>query len=426
MEHTQQINILDCLIRNITGLFDLYIYDPEFAKSNVNTVSLCIKDSNNVESNILEDYDYKVYNNGSTLYYGKLKLNTHLFSYNNIPFSKMFNNKLYLCVFNLNKDIVEQIINYQIEFRWTEYFQIANNNNDFFEMDWKFNIHDELSKEQPNKLRILGGLAGTTVNNEYFSKNFIESNMCIYSSDETNRYQIVNLTHIRNNSNTTDFYNSELDVYSYEKLLSFTVMEAGKCKGGYPNNYDDYGNNLYKNKIFDIVSETYKIPIQKIIKLDNNFQYKSVNNFNLNIDAVSNIYLLCNNSKYHVEKIILKLESYEFINNNYIYNFDTFDLEFVPNDFGYKVSGLSDFLIIPTIGTFIIILEITFSTQEEIYNSNDLDKLFPIDFWIKLDRYCLNVDSRRNLARSKADYSEYPIVDLVDYTLEVKSFTPIQ
>ena len=155
--------------------------------------------------------------------------------------------------------------------------------------------------------------------------------------------------------------------------------------------------NIFKNKIFLIVSERYKIPIQKLIKLNSNFQYKSINIINSSADAISNIYLLCDNLKYNVEKIILNLKTYDWGDNSHTFHIDTFELEFAPNDLGYKVSGLNDFLVIPIISRFQVNLEIIFSTREEIIKSNDLnlDELFPIDFWIKLDRYFLEKEPRR-------------------------------
>ncbi len=421
MQHTQQLNILDCVVRNISGTFDLYIFDPKFTRFNINIVSLCIKDSENIESNILENYNYKVYIAGAIIYNGKLKSNANLFSHENIPFTELYNQKLYLCITNINPDIIKQIINYKIEFKWAEFnfdFTGHNFDNNFYQMDWTLygagceqlstgldtiNIADE-STEQPVKLCFFDGLVGTSGTDEYYSENFINLNTHIYSSDQSNRYQLINLSHISDNSDNSYLFNSEIDIYGCNKLVYLLVSSA----------------NFFKNKIFLIVSERYKIPIQKLIKLNSNYQYKSINIINSSADAISNIYLLCDNSKYNVEKIILNLKTYDWGDNSHTFHIDTFELEFAPNDLGYKVSGLNNFLVIPIISRFQVNLEIIFSTREEIIKSNDLnlDELFPIDFWIKLDRYLLEKEPRRNLFNSRIDYSEYPIADLVDYIPE--------
>ncbi len=416
MEYVEQINISDCVVRNILGTFDLYIFDPKFTRYNINIVRLCIKDSTNTESNILEGYNYKVYIGGAIIYDSKLKSNVHLFSYENIPFTELYNQKLYLCILSISTDIIKQIIDYKIEFIWNEFnFQLADYNfdNNYYEMDWTLNnttslttnLADE-SKKQDVKLCFMGGLVGVKGNYKYlyFSKNFIDSNTYIYSSDQSNIYQLINLSHIiSSDSNTTNFYNSEIDVYDCIRIVDLLV----------------YSDNYFKNKIFPIVSERYKIPIQKLIKLDSNFQYKSINIINSSgFDAISNIYLLCDNLKYNVEKIILNLKTYDWGDNSHTFHIDTFELEFVSNNYGYKVSGLSDFLVIPIVSRFQVNLEIIFSTQEEIIKSNDLDELFPIDFWIKLDRYCLDKEPRINLFNSRIDYSEYPVADLIDYLPE--------
>jgi hypothetical protein len=255
MQHTQQINILDCVVRNISGTFDLYIFDPKFTRFNINIVSLCIKDSENIESNILENYNYKVYIAGAIIYNGKLKSNANLFSHENIPFTELYNQKLYLCITNIDPDIIKKIINYKIEFKWVEFnLQLAgyNINNNFYQMDWTLygadceqlstsldtiNITDE-STEQAVKLGFFDGLVGTSRTDEHYSENFINSNTYIYSSDQSNRYQLINLSHISDNSDNSYLFNSEIDIYGCNKLVYLLVRSA----------------NYFKNKIF-LISE---------------------------------------------------------------------------------------------------------------------------------------------------------------------------
>ncbi len=419
MEHSSQNYILDNVVRNHSGTFDIILSNLEFQKFNIKNISLSLKNPDGVESDLLENCNYRIYTSSSLLFYGKFESNVNIFKYTNIPFSKLYLHKLVFVLLNINKETIEQILHYIIEFKWTE----SNNlfaNNDFigFSMKWSFtkDTNSEVSENNQDTqlfIRFAAGMLGASEYFENYSENFIESNKNIYSSDETNVHQIINYNHLKD-IGLINFYELELDVYSDGKLLKCLSNQTEENKIE-----EESKNTNVKQKFYEAFSETYKIPIQKIIKLENNFEYKSVNQLWALSDAFSNVCLLCDNSKYTVTNITLinKVVT-DFQNNIPIQTVNTFDLEFVLTDFGYKISGLSEFLIIPNILNHSVILEINFSTHEKIINSNNLDELFPIDFWIKLDRYCIDSIPRKKMFKDKDNYSEYPIVDLVDYLSE--------
>ncbi len=411
MEHTLQLNISDNIVRNHKGTFDIVFTNLEFQKFNIKNISLSLLNSDRVEFNLLDGNKYRFYAHSSLLYDGELKSNTHLFKYEDIPLSKVIYHKLIFVLLNIKKEIIEQIINYQIEFKWTESNKNFPDTGFGYFMDWSCGLSEEYNLDiNPNplhlQLRFYAGLFATSKHFEFYTEKFIESSRNIFSYDETHLYQLINYNHIvkDNYINSTNFYESEIDIYSDNKLVKNLNHQNSIV-------YDDVNNKV---KIYEVFSETFKVPIQKITKLENKFQYKSTNYLWGFFDGFSNIQLLCDNLKYNIEKITLIKKT---ISNNLNINQDTFDLEFDLTDYGYKILGLSDFLIIPNLNSHTTILEITFNTQEEIIilNSNNLDELFPIDFWIKLDRYCLYFDPRRFIAIRTNDYAEYPIIDLVDY-----------
>ncbi len=430
MEHTLQLNISDYIVRNYSGSFDIILTDLEFEKFNIKKLSLSLKNPDTNESDLLEDKVYRVYASGLLLYDGKFKSNTHLFKYEHIPFSKMYYNKIVFNLLNLSKETIKQIINYKIEFKWTESNEVFNPNclTYGYKMKWSINLPNELDYEVINKVNnnmiepltlvFLSGMIGCLCY-EYYTENLIKSNIKIYSYDSTNKYQLLNINHIKEHEYLTNFYESEIDTLSVNKILTFFKEQSQKLSD----------NSVYSDKIYEIFTETYKIPIEKLIKLKNNFKYKSYNNLLSNSDAFSNIHLLCDNSKYIVENITLvaKLIEFDSINKNPIkYQIDKLNLEFEPTDFGYKVLNLDNFSVIPNMQNNTTTLEITFSTQEEIIKLNNfnfnIDEYFPVDFWIKLDRYCLDTPLRRKMAINRSSESNYSIINLIDLYLQPNNF----
>jgi len=191
-----------------------------------------------------------------------------------------------------------------------------------------------------------------------------------------------------------------------------------------------------------MISTTFKIPINKI-KLKNNSEknnFDSSTQFTLKGDGITNIELLCDKSKYSVNKIYLDLFNINkniLDNNNIIYEqiIETHKLEFEINDSGYKVLGLDNFFIIPTVINNKALLQIEFEvknnsqilTDNVIYDTeqNIISDSFD-DFWIKYNVVILNNEPRKILSQSKYDYEEYPIVDILEYfpTNILKHFNP--
>ncbi len=426
IEHIQQVKISECVIRNGFDLFDIVVIEPEFSKFNIINVILNIKDSNNLESNILDSNYYKIYGGSSLLQDEKLQLNTNLFVNNDIPFKLSYYHKILVCILNLTEEIVKKILNYTIEFKWYESNQlfIPNHFLGGYRMKWNSNL---VYKIEPNEnldinLVFATGMLGLDKRVESYEENYDEDKKYYYYFDELKKIKLLNLSNIPPYNNSNQIYiNKQINVYSEAKLVNYLTC------------------NLTKLNQQNVVSETLKIPIQSIKLIPNELDvYESDNHltWTSSPDAISNIYLLCDNTKYLIKNIILTLKTtktnYRDDNplnnnpNNIIINSkeEIFDLEFNLIDSGYKIAGLSSFLIIPTIGSFSIKLKIIFNSEHLKLNSIDelselkpdnIDKLLPNDFWIKFDRYVFDAKPRIELAKNFNDYSEYPVIDLVEY-----------
>ncbi len=179
MEHNLQLNISDYIVRNHKGTFDIVFTNLEFQKFNIKNISLSLLNYDGVESDLLDGNKYRFYAHSSLLYDGELKSNTHLFKYEDIPFSMVIYHKLIFVLLNIKKEIIEQIINYQIEFKWTE----SNQNfpvTGYF-MDWSCGLQEEDNPDiNPNplhlQLRFVAGLFDTSKYFEFYTEKFIESN----------------------------------------------------------------------------------------------------------------------------------------------------------------------------------------------------------------------------------------------------------
>lgn len=428
MEYIQQIKISDCVLRNGFDLFDIVIFEPEFSKFNIKNVILTIKDSNNSESNILDSNHYKIYGGSSLLQDEKLQLNTNLFVNNDIPFKLSYYHKIIVCILNLTEEIVKQILDYTIEFKWYESNQlfIPNNFLGGYRMKWNVNsvYKIELEPNDNSDLNLIfaSGMLGLDKRVESYEENYDEDKKYYYYFDSLEKIKLLNLSNIPPYENSNQIYiNEQINIYSEEKLLNYLTC------------------NLTKLNLKNVVSETLKIPIQPIKLIQNELNdYESDNylTWTSSPDAISNIYLLCDNTKYLIKNIILTLKTTKTsyrddnpLNNNRNNIFidskeEIFDLEFNLIDSGYKIAGLSSFLVIPTVGSFSIKLKIIFNTKYPILNpfeelnSDNIDKLLPNDFWIKFDRYVFDAKPRMELAKNLNNYSEYPVADLVEYCFD--------
>lgn len=122
---------------------------------------------------------------------------------------------------------------------------------------------------------------------------------------------------------------------------------------------------IEKNRLLDnglctkykLVGETFKIPLNKI-KLLNSNTFISTNLIGL-CDAIDTIQLICDNSKYRVNKIYIHKYQLENItkktgkinplDGGHIFEeIEKYELVFDSNDLGYEVFGINKFFIIPT------------------------------------------------------------------------------
>jgi hypothetical protein len=198
-------------------------------------------------------------------------------------------------------------------------------------------------------------------------------------------------------------------------------------------------------KGYEVVTDSIKIPIWScdFVNISDNTNSLNLNCFKYTYseyskpDAISNIEFLCDNTKYIIKSIILTCSQIKKkivldepdinINNNANRNdyeeiFHTYELEFDLIPEGYKILGLNDFLIIPTIHSINTKIQIDFELSNEhlnyLTNSNSFDNLFnsnQIDFWLRYDRYVMDTVPRKSVALSFSDYEEYPIIDLSEH-----------
>jgi hypothetical protein len=221
-------------------------------------------------------------------------------------------------------------------------------------------------------------------------------------------------------------YKSECNPYHTKKILQALV---------------EYKKPAANLSPYQIIHETFKLPIGlenfSIQQYDmdskqnnqteiNNLYICNFTIYHGKLDALTNIQFICPNTKYHFKNIKMILCSKEpvehTIDNKPIYGnkFESFELEFEETDYGYKISGLDNFLVIPTIFNTIINISIELNMPDYFVlntNLNDLIQEIP-DLSIKFDRILYDVEIRRNLTINKIDYEEFRIVDIIDYFKE--------
>lgn len=422
--------IFDILEKNISDCFDILIFNPIFFTVNIENVQMYLLGEEGSLSNELDGLKYEIIISGSSIFYGIVSTGENLFKFGNIPFSYNIFHKALLIIYNLPNDIVKKILNYTIKFKYNldvnlpTYLtgQIPTNP---YEMKWNCGIYE--TNEDKNKLRFMGGMSGMSGmsfrpnhQTQYISDNYLENNKKIFYHDdnfENNKYLILNVSHLDNFNNWVNDSNSECDVYSVNKLLDLIVHEK------IPD-----GSDLF----YTVISDTKKIPLWtgKFIRNDNDIIenkdkqiYKYKYSFYDKPDAISNIKFICDNNKYVFLDVRLFLSDIpkigETVNGVAIYGDITFEteheyeLEFVPTEYGYVITGLNNFLIIPTINSIHTIIEIKFYLENKI-NDNLLYEN-KTDFWIKYDRYIMDTVPRRNIAQDSLNWEEFPIIDLVEY-----------
>ncbi len=119
MEHTQTFSVQDILLLNPSGLYDILIFNPEFAKFNVKEVKFSLQDDSGITFELIDNLDYTVYN-GSILNQGKTKSNTNIFPTQDIPFSYIKHHVLYMIIRNIDLELKNLISDKKFIIFWTE------------------------------------------------------------------------------------------------------------------------------------------------------------------------------------------------------------------------------------------------------------------------------------------------------------------
>jgi hypothetical protein len=162
-----------------------------------------------------------------------------------------------------------------------------------------------------------------------------------------------------------------------------------------------------------VMSETCKILFNKIVKLeqvDSTYRYEIVASLGFGgIDGFSNIKLLCDNTKFNVEKMIFSYIKNKKINNHWLLQESVNDIEYKIKPFGYEAIGLDNYLVIITM------LSLRCDIRIEISSGYELDTQNLSEFSIIFDRMVFDVGLRRNLANKMDLIDEYYITDIADY-----------
>lgn len=428
--------IKDIIKKNISDSFDILIYNPEFLTINLENAQLYLcekfdnKDISNNKLDLLDGLMYDILFAGKIVYQNIVKSENNLFTISNIPFGMNIFHKGVFIIYNLPNILVKKIQNYSLVFEYklsTENF-FFNNLLGGYEIDWNSGINE--THIGINKFRFLSGMCGVSHHSSndctYISNAYYDSNHKIFAHDENfefNNNIILHLDNLDSSNNWINGYLSECNVYCLNKILMIMLEKKTPIK----------------NKNFEAVSDSIKIPIWlgDIFKQNQQNFYKYTYYDYSKPDAISNIELLCVNTKYIVKNIklthsytknIIKTNDNNFINNgnnklnrdDYEDIYYTFDLEFDETPNGYKILGLSNFHVIPLLQSCVTKIEIEFVTGDEynlnnFYNSDNLYSPNQIDFWLKYDRYILDTKPRIKIGNIFCDYEEYPIIDLAEF-----------
>lgn len=436
MELTSQYKISDILRRNIHNSFDILIYKPDFLCSNIENVQFFLSDDNGNKTTKLDGLTYEIIFSISPIYKNILKSGTNLFTNSYIPFGYNIFHEGFFVLESLDNKMISEIINYTITFIYKVSTilltyppnQITGNN---YEMNWNTGI-DETNQDN-NKFRFIDGMCGVAFNSNrqssYFNDDYFLTNKSTFISGENfelNNSYGLKISHLDEQNNWVQGYKSECNPYHCNKILQSLIEHHKPAKELPP---------------YQIIHETFKLPI--------GFENFSIQQYNMdsthseqteitnlyickftlcygNHDALTNIQFICPNTKYHFKNVKLILCSkapVEYtVNNKPIYGnkFESFELEFEETNYGYKILGLDNFLVIPTLSCTMVNISIELNMCDYFILSTNLNVLVQKipDLWIKFDRIIYNSDIRQNLQINKIDFEEFPIVDIIDYFKE--------
>ena len=428
MVHTNKYKIKNYLTKNINLNYDLFIYKPEFLTKNISNAKFHLTNTDNIQSNKLDGLKFDIIFGHSYIYSNYFVSNTNIFEYSDIPFEYLVYHQGFLVIYDIPIELAINMLEYELEISWKESQTLQRYpsntiRNNVFEMKWSNGLEE---KNNDINLKIIGGMIGFGFSFivEEYDKNYFESNgKIIYAkSDIETTYDVVfNIQYVDENKNWIENYNKHLYQYSTNKIIRLLNEKKIPMLDG-------------NNKNYEMIGETFKIPINNIKSHDSN-SFVSTNFISIG-DAIGSIQLICDNSKYQVNKIyIIK---YNLINVTQITGNinpddggqifeekqEKYKMEFELNDSGYEVLGMGKFFVIPTIGNNKLEIVIEFEhiqlfntiNYNKIYNdnkniiSNEFD-----DFWIQFDRNVLLSKPKKNLVQMTTDYEEYPIVDICEY-----------
>ncbi len=446
--------VKDVLRKNIFETFDIVITKPKFLCSNIENVQVFLLDLDGNLINKLNGLEYELVASSYSIYKNILTIGTNLFTNSNIPFAYNIYHLPKLIIYNLSNQLGLEIKDYQIKFT----YNLSNTLQNYppnqippipYEIKWNCGINEQ--NEDKNTIRFMHGMMGCSCcPTQSFDKDYLHKNKRLLISNETlnpNDYYCINISHLDESNEWVENYGKEHNSYQYDKLINLLVYQS------------DIADNI--GSYSKMISETSKVPVwsghfeynpdnlEPNNSESNNLKSKYKVKIDLvgGIDAITNIQFLCDNKKYLFNSICLITTQIQRITNeeNNITTYssvtnDPIQFEFDKTDYGYKILGLDNFLIIPIVPKQLVILEIEFNLvnncQDEFdfgnlgkeydlvnidinvnLNENEQINLYtkPIDFWVRYDRIAFDTEPRRNLAQSSLDYEEYPIVDIIDY-----------
>jgi hypothetical protein len=448
--HTTEYDIKNFLIKNIHLNYDIYIIKPEFLTKNISNAQFFLTDEFGNKSELLDNYIYKIVFKSSEIYTDTLKSNQDLFFYSDIPFEYIYYHIGCFILENIPTDIVKKILNYKINFIYTEsqtlqhYLPIQSANP--FSMKWNCGIGED--KPEENMLRIMCGMVGCTYNSKYIDENFYNRiHKFIYYSDNMEQ-NMLSLNYLDNNNDWISGFEDEIEIYTIGKYLYILATKQNQLIQDFNNHIQNQNQNQNQNQIqiqnqlnesVNLLSCRLKIPINGICQNNDSnddsglIKFISTNILYSQADGLTNIMFLCDNNKYTINKVYLDrklIKNKKTDMDEIIYEeiYEPYDMEFDKFEYGYKILGFGDFFLIPIISNHEVKIRIEFCVEKNHINfdsdnilfydksnhTNILSNLFD-DFWIKYDGVLMGPKFRRALAQSEQDYDEYPIVNIMDY-----------
>lgn len=426
-EFDEQYDLSEIIFKNNFDKYDIIIEKPKFLSSNINNVKFSLepkvqqtskylnKYENNTEENLLllDGFIFEIHFSTSLIYKNFIYTNKNLFRHKdtdtNIPFELCIFHKGIFIIKNIDIELKKKLINYNIVFRIKLSTQIFNVKN--FSIKWNIGIDE--TKADIQELKFLCGMTGVSYNDmTQFDEEYLNNNKKIFVQNEKltqNKFICLNISHIDTNNNWVQNSEKECDIYISTKLLNFFI------------------NNYYN---CSIVSETYKlfVDIEEQREKTKQNKIKKILFYD-KPDAITNIEFLCS-TKYiftNIKLILYTNDKILYYNNDvsfYGENVLTYDLEFQPlistgdndnsdisNISGYTISGLNNYMVIPTLNATKTMIEIDYHINNKIDYHNDNNK----DLWIKLTRLLFDAPIRNNLVDDTDIIEEYPIVDIIDY-----------